>query len=212
MYFNRKLNNCIYQQYKHFPSKELKNLVICVSGVGVTKEFTAIISDVLPDLELIGKSQCFPLYIYEEKKTGNYSLFDANSEDQFVKRERITDFILDRAIKQYGKTVSKEDIFYYVYGFLHIKDYREAFASDLKKMLPRLPLVEAVKDFWKFSKAGRKLAELHINYESVPTYKGVKVKGLESRFYKVEKMRFPKKGQKDAIIFNSKITISGIPD
>ena len=45
------------------------------------------------------------------------------------------------------KSVSKEDIFYYVYGFLHSPEYRETFANDLKKMLPRLPLVEDVKDF-----------------------------------------------------------------
>jgi predicted helicase len=78
-------------------------------------------------------------------------------------------------------------------------------------MLPRLPLVEDVRDFWKFSKAGRALAELHINYESVPPYKGVKVTGAESKFYTVEKMRFPKKDQKDTIYYNSKITIENIP-
>jgi len=78
-------------------------------------------------------------------------------------------------------------------------------------MLPRLPLVEDVKDFWKFSKAGRALAVLHINYETVPPFKGVKVKGADSEFYTVEKMRFPKKDQKDTIIYNSKITIENIP-
>jgi predicted helicase len=85
------------------------------------------------------------------------------------------------------------------------------FANDLKKMLPRLPLVEDVKDFWSFSKAGRQLSELHLNYETVPTYKGVKVIGEESNFFKVEKMRFPKKDQKETIHYNSSITISNIP-
>jgi predicted helicase len=85
------------------------------------------------------------------------------------------------------------------------------FANDLKKMLPRIPLVEEPRDFWKFSKAGRELAELHINYESVPAYEGVKVKGAESEFYKVEKMRFPRKDQNDTILYNSKITIENIP-
>jgi predicted helicase len=78
-------------------------------------------------------------------------------------------------------------------------------------MLPRLPLVEDVKDFWTFSKAGRKLADLHINYENVPALKGVKVTGVNSGFYTVEKMRFPKKDQNDTIIYNSKIVISEIP-
>ncbi len=78
-------------------------------------------------------------------------------------------------------------------------------------MLPRLPLVEDVRDFWVFSKAGRKLADLHINYETVPAYEGVMVSGADSGFYTVEKMRFPKKDQKDTIHYNSKITVSNIP-
>jgi predicted helicase len=78
-------------------------------------------------------------------------------------------------------------------------------------MLPRLPLVEEPRDFWKFSKAGRELAELHINYENVPPYEGVSVSGVERGNFKVEKMRFPKKDQKDTIFYNENITITGIP-
>jgi predicted helicase len=107
--------------------------------------------------------------------------------------------------------VTKEDIFYYIYGVLHSSDYRETFTSDLKKVLPRLPMFDDVKEFWAFSKAGRKLAELHLNYESVQHYNGVEVIGNDSGFYAVEKMRFPKKDQKDTIIYNSQITITNIP-
>lgn len=83
-------------------------------------------------------------------------------------------------------------------------------------MLPRLPLVEDVKDFWAFSKAGRKLADLHINYETVPPYEGARVikssdDSRSSDDYQVTKMRFPSKNQKDTIIYNSKITIENIP-
>jgi predicted helicase len=138
-------------------------------------------------------------------------MFDEPGDSEFIRRDGVSDFILERAVAIYGKTVSKEDVFYYVYGFLHNPGYKELFASDLKKMLPRLPLVEDVKDFWKFSKGGRALAELHINYETVPPYEGVKVSGVDSNFYKVEKIRFPKKDQKDTIIYNSKITIANIP-
>lgn len=115
--------------------------------------------------------------------------------------------------------MSKEDIFYYVYGVLHSPDYRNTFENDLKKMLPRLPLVEDVRDFWKFSKAGRKLADLHLNYEEVPPYEGVEVSGaseeafqLNPDLYKVQKMRFPKRDQKDKIIYNSKIELNNIPE
>jgi len=211
MYFNKGWNNMQYQIPKLFPTTTIKNLVVCVSGTGVTKDFSTIITNTLPDLELIGKSQCFPLYYYEKKQKSSPTLFDTACENEFVRRDGISDFIFDRAKKQYGKNVGKEDIFYYVYGILHSLDYRTAFANDLKKMLPRIPLVEDVRDFWKFSKAGRQLAELHINYESVPPYPEVQVASAESDFFRVEKMRFPKKDQKDTIIYNSKIIVSNIP-
>ena len=211
LYFSRILNERVYQTPKLFPNPSLKNLVICVSGVGVTKEFSTIITDTLPDLELIGKSQCFPLYYYEEQDKQSPTLWDAAGQSDYIRRDGVSDFILERAKKMYGKNVSKEDIFYYVYGILHSPEYRTTFSNDLKKTMPRIPLVEDVKDFWKFSKTGRQLAELHINYESVPPYEGVKVSGDDGKFYKVEKMRFPAKGEKHSINLNSKITVTNIP-
>ncbi|HEY9123455.1 MAG TPA: type ISP restriction/modification enzyme, partial [Bacteroidales bacterium] len=173
--------------------------------------------NVIPDLQLQANGQCFPLYYYEENNATQKSLFDSDdastgpASNKYVRRDAISDFILERAKQQYGKSVTKEDIFYYVYGFLHSKEYRETFANDLKKMLPRLPLVENVKDFWAFSKAGRQLAELHLNYESITPYPDVTVIGDDGQTYTVEKMRFPKKDQKDTIIYNSHITVSNIP-
>ena len=195
-----------------FPTPAHENLVICVSGVGVTKDFSTIITDTLPDLELIGKSQCFPLYYYEERPKASPTLFDqADDTGEHVRRDGVSDFILDRARKMYGPRVAKEDIFYYVYGLLHSPDYRTAFAADLKKMLPRIPLVDESRDFWKFSQIGRQLAELHINYEQVPPHPDVKVTGNDSGHYRVDKMRFPAKDRKDTIIYNSHIRIENIP-
>lgn len=212
LYFAQELNDMTYQIPKLFPNSSIENMVICVSGLGGSKENTTLISSFIPDLNCLDSgTQCFPLYYYEERDKQSKTLFDNDEDSEFIRRDGVSDFILERAKKQYGKNVGKEDIFYYVYGFLHSPEYRETFASDLKKMLPRLPLGEDVKDFWAFSKAGRKLAELHINYENVPAYKGVKVTGANSGFYTVEKMRFPKKDQKDTIIYNSKIVISEIP-
>jgi predicted helicase len=192
MYFNKGWNNMQYQIPKLFPNPALGNLVICVSGVGVDKDFSCMISNIIPDLELVGKSQCFPLYYYEDSAAPK-ELFDAadSTSGKYIRRDGVSDFILERVQKQYGISagatsgLTKEDIFYYVYGFLHSKEYRETFANDLKKMLPRLPLVDNVKDFWTFSKAGRKLANLHLNYEaetagyrtqSTPLYTGFAVK------------------------------------
>jgi predicted helicase len=210
-YFADDLNQERYQLPKIFPSTEVENRVISITGLGVNKDFCTIITDKIPDLQLLANGQVFPLFYYEERQKSSPTLFDESTENEFIRRDGVSDFILERAHKMYGKNVSKEDIFYYVYGFLHSPEYRQRFANDLKKMLPRLPLVEDVRDFWSFSKAGRKLADLHINYETVPAYEGVVVTGAESGFYTVEKMRFPKKDQKDTIIYNSRITISNIP-
>jgi predicted helicase/SOS-response transcriptional repressor LexA len=193
-----------------FPKENVKNIVLTISMEG-RKDFSILLSDGIVDLHFNGDTQAFPLYYYEENNATQKGLFDADNEQQHIRRDAISDFILERAKKQYGKNVTKEDIFFYIYGFLHSKEYRETFANDLKKMLPRLPLVEDVRGFWAFSKAGRKLAELHLNYETVPPYPEIKVTGDDSGFYTVEKMRFPKKGQTDTIIYNSRITISNIP-
>jgi predicted helicase len=196
---------------KLFPTKASKNLIISITGIGGSKEFSPLMTDLIPNLHLVENGQYFPLYYYEENNATQRGLFDTDENQKYVRRDAISDFILERAKQQYGKSVTKEDIFYYVYGFLHSKEYRETFANDLKKMLPRLPLVETVKDFWAFSKAGRQLAELHLNYETVAPSPDVTVTGDDGKGYSVEKMRFPKKDQKDTIHYNGKITISNIP-
>lgn len=198
-----------------FPDNKNDNLIICITGVGASKPFSALISNSISGLDYIEKNQIFPLYYYEEQDQteGMDNLFGGGKK-KLVRRDGISDFIFNQAKSRYGSSVTKEDIFYYVYGFLHLPSYREAFANDLKKMLPKLPLVDESKDFWKISKTGRQLAELHLNYEEVPPLASVKVEGRESRFFKVDKLRFAKEGKnvdKSIIYYNSKITISNIP-
>ncbi len=226
-YYNRKLNEVVGTIPKIFPDGNFENLIICLSGVGVTKDFSTLITNIIPDLEIVGKSQCFPLYYYEENTSKQKVMFDEDNKNDYIRRDAISDFILERAKKIYGKNVTKEDLFYYVYGFLHCKEYREMFTNDLKKMLPRLPLVDIPNDFWAFSKAGRKLAELHLNYETIAPSTEVIVlfhplnitqalkqhsqSEIEYLNYRVDKMRFPKKDQKETIIYNNQITIENIP-
>lgn len=212
----------IGQLKKLFPTSEHENLLICVSGIGVTKDFSCIITNLLPDLELIGKSQCFPLYWYEEEQ----ETFESGGMDNmfgncYIRHDGVTDWILSSARKQYGDDVTKEDVFYYVYGLLHSPEYRTTFANDLKKSLPRLPLVKSADDFWTFSRAGREFAALHLNYETIEPYRGCTVtdgayanRG-DAVNYRVEKMRFGKIDSKTAdksiIHYNDGITISDVP-
>ena len=223
VYFNRELNNCVYQLPQLFPNDNRSNLIICVPGLGSTKCYSSIISKYIVDLGINSACQCFPLYWYEENKVQQLSLFDANGNDgKYIRHDGITDWILKEAQKRYHtKSITKEMIFYYVYGILHSEDYRTRFAADLKKSLPRIPLVDDVNVFMDFYKAGKKLAELHLNYETIPPYPGVKVDGDrpltgtddDYEYYKVvDKMRFRSKQDKSTILYNGHIMVSDIPD
>ena len=241
IYFDKTVLNDVGPIFNMFPTPSHKNLVICVKGIG-DKDFSCLISNCIPDLQVLFNGQCFPLYWYEEAKNtfnkgGMDDLFaSANDEPQYIQRDGITDWILQEVRNRYGrsKEITKEHIFYYVYGLLHSLQYRERFAADLKKSLPRIPIVEKLEDFLSFYKAGKKLADLHLNYETVPAYEDVHVvmEGKEEEefrgnlaadykpiyhiktdfdYYAVDKMKFPKKGQKDTIIYNQNIRIENIP-
>ena len=215
LYLSRNMNNCVYQIPQLFPSTSHENFVICVESPGGKKDFSAFITKNIPDLHILETSQCFPLFYYRQKeKMQQASLLDER-DDQYVREDGITTWILKniRARFQNARTITKEEIFYYVYGILHSQDYRTKFADDLKKSLPRIPIVDDVETFMDFAIAGRKLAELHLNYESVPAYPSVVVnRSLEKPNYRVEKMRFADKTTKDCIIYNSNIRIENIPD
>lgn len=224
LYYHRDLIERVYQIPKLFPTPNHRNLVICISGIGSSKDFSTIITDCIPDIQLQFNGQCFPLYWYDDSTADIADLFSApqSEMDRYVRRDGVTDWILSTARKQYGSRVTKEDIFYYVYGILHAPDYRTTFAADLKKSLPRLPLVESPDDFWAFSRAGRSLAELHLGYEHVEPYAGCRIllapltnRGDEISYLIDDKMRFGKLDSKTAdkriIHYNAGITIENIP-
>jgi predicted helicase len=127
--------------------------------------------------------------------------------DEYERRDGVTDFILNQARLIYGDSVTKEDIFYYVYGFLHLPAYRETFAADLKKSLPRIFLVNEPRKFWQLSKAGRQLAEIHLNYEKQPPADVEVVITAEN--YRVDKLKLSP--DKKTLIYNADITIKNIP-
>lgn len=227
LYFSQDFNEAYGKNINLFPYPSVNNKVICVSGIG-GNDIAVQITNEITDFAFVktgnGGTQCFPLYWYEENNAKITDLFyQENSEmtNKYIRKDGISDWILNIIHKQYGYKVTKEDIFYYVYGLLHSSEYRTIFATDLKKSLPRLPLVEKVDDFWGFSKAGHELANLHLNYETVEPYRKCQViyapltnKG-ESINYHVEKMRFgkidSKTVDKSIIYYNNAITIEDIP-
>jgi predicted helicase len=196
---------------KYDPKPHQQKAIDDVHRYFQTQDRGKLMADTLPDYNsLDAGTQCFPLYWYEKKEHAQGSLFE-NAEDAYIRHDAVSDFILEQAQSRYGHRVEKEDFFYYVYGILHSPEYRKTFVNDLKKMLPRLPLVEKTADFWSFSKVGRELAGLHLNYEEQKPPKEVKVTGTDKGDFTVNKMNFPSKGQKDTIIYNTHITISNIP-
>jgi len=223
LYFNKHFNNCVYQMPLIFPTKNAENLIISVTGRGATKEFSVLISDKIMDLECISKGQCFPLYVYGNVEGYNEGdLFDQADnytvDGDYTRKDAISDAGLKHFQLSYKtEKINKEDIFYYLYGLLHSKEYRIRYADNLSKELPRIPCVKKTEDFWAISKAGRDLADLHLNYETVEPYKAkidtgsLNYSQLGTEDFYVEKMKFAKKGEKGTVIYNKKICIKNIP-
>lgn len=131
---------------------------------------------------------------------------------QMTRTSGITDWIHERTCGQYGRDdISKEDIFYYVYGILHYPKYREKYQNDLKKALPRIPFVERYDDFIAFMKAGRELGDLHCEYESCPMNETAKIIDDGSDDYIIDKLRPVGKGKYTELKYNDHITITNIP-
>lgn len=218
LYFNKNFNEAIGQNPKFFPHQSVKNKVISVSGIGA-RNFTAFMMDSVPCLDAIEKGQCFPLKIYEKDDDMDEGLFAGQaSENGYRVKDGITDQGLAHFKAAYpGEHISKKDLFYYIYGLLHSEDYRNKYADNLSKQLPRIPCVKTATDFWTFSKAGRDLADLHVNYETVKPYDvdldtgDKKLTDLGEKEYRVTKMKFAKKDDKSKVIYNNYITIKDIP-
>ena len=213
LYFDKMWNDMVYQIPRLFPTPQSKNLVICVSGANIRRPFSCLITDAIPDLHIFDEgTQCFPLYWYEKNECDQLSLFD-NGKNEYKRHSGLSDFIVQRTREEYGPKVTAEDVFYYVYGFLHSQEYRQRFANNLKKGLARIHLVATTQDFKTFVKAGRKLAALHLNYESIEPHPSVIIEN-DSDAPKVQQMRFGKSnGEEDKSIihFNDAIRIINIP-
>ncbi|ATV21208.1 DEAD/DEAH box helicase [Pseudomonas syringae] len=217
LYFNRQLNEYVFQLPRIFPDAVAENLVIIMTAKGA-KAFSCVITNVIPDLNSMeAGAQCFPLYLYDEpREVQQDCLFDVSSSPKRNRRDAITNEGLAHFQSSYpGENISKEDVFYYVYGLLHSTEYRDKYADNLIKELSRIPCVKTAAGFWAFSKAGRDLTKLHIHYETVEPYP-VKIEGSlgKPEDYRVEKMKYGKNGKnKDltTLHYNAKITVTGLP-
>ncbi|WP_273721965.1 type ISP restriction/modification enzyme, partial [Bartonella sp. ML71XJBT] len=236
LYYNRTFNESVYQMPHIFPmGKIIENRVIKIAAVGARGGFSILMTKNVPDVGVIDNSQCFPRYIYEDtlvsknKSEKQSHLFTNSTEKNTTSGLQRRDAITDEGLAYFkmaypNETITKDDLFYYVYGLLHSEDYRSRYADNLCKELPRIPCVKSADDFWKFVTAGRELGHLHVNYEDVEPYPVTFKKGNPKqtdisnpeKFYYVTEMKFAKikdskKKDKTTVIYNNNITITDIP-
>jgi predicted helicase len=218
-YRDKRLNWSFHLMDKIFPDTSINNFAIIVSGVGGRGVFSAFMVNRISEKQIIDNGQCLPLKVFQQE--GKDSLFyDPNIGSGVSVQDGITDQGYNYFLEKYsGKHFTKEDLFYYVYGILHSPDYRQRFKNNLSIELPRIPLVKRFEEFNSFSKAGRKLGDLHVNYESVEPYSVVIKEGDlrlaqipdPKEYYRVEKMKFPNKKDKKTVFYNKNITMQNIP-
>lgn len=194
-----------------FPNKSAseENRIIIVTDLAYrSPQINVLATDKVADLHLcasVDGHEVFPYFVYES--------------DGKTRHDNITDWALEHFRKHYAdKKISKWDIFHYVYGLLHHPEYRAKYAENLKRELPRIPLSPsglegraAAETFWGFAKAGRELARLHVEYESLKPYKlkFIETPGLPLSYRVDSKMRLAK--DKTSLKVNDSLTLSGIP-
>jgi predicted helicase len=225
--FSPDLNNARGQLPRIFPNAETENLAICIVGTGSDKSFSVLMVDRPPDVSMWGSSSStkFPRYLFDppgEQKTPDTTLFDPSDHpDAGGRTDNVTDEIVANFERKYDVNISKDDIFYFVYGVLHSPDFIERFRVDLRMLPPRIPQPDSAKSFWAFSNSGKVLSDLHVNYTTQDPWPDLQVHHKDrldndsDHEYRVEKLRYAKKGNetdRSAVIYNSDITITGIPD
>ena len=191
---------------------------IVVSGIGSESGLSCIMTAEVPNLDVVPKSQCYPEFWFDDSVLTGGMLDNLPNGAQ--RREGISRWAVEQFSDATGRAVDREGIFFYVYGVLHSEQFRETYEDNLVKERTRIPLPKDAVQFDAFSEAGRKLADLHLNYENAEPYPLDEVCArpdlIPHSLYRVEKMRFPKgQGVKDrptTIHYNDYITLTGIPD
>lgn len=177
------------------------NLVLVTTGRGVRNNFSTLVTNEIPCMDLLEKTQGFIRY---------------NNSDQGISLLIDNGNVSQQFADELG--LSLDDTFAYIYGLLNSKEYQEKYANDLKKDLARIPVV---KNKEQYVEIGKKLMDLHLNYEEVPVFDNVSIERKSNPSYEVKKMKFAKvrnsetgklENDRSTIIFNTDITIRDIPE
>ena len=194
LYFSDFWNEEQYKTRLIFPTDEAENYAICVVNEEQI-EFSAQASTKLMSLHFGGRqTKCFPYYAY-----------DMNGNNP---RENITNWALAEFRTNYADpNITKWDIFHATYAVLHHPEYRTRYAANLKRELPRIPFPP---DLHAFAAAGKRLMELHIDYEKQTPYPLEEIEDPKAEVtFRVERMKLSK--DKSTLRYNDFLTLRGIP-
>ncbi|ADG98197.1 type III restriction protein res subunit [Segniliparus rotundus DSM 44985] len=222
-YFDGFLNHERSQLPSMFPTSYHSNIGIVVMSPRPAADFGCLMTRYLPDVAYFTyTTQFFPRFTYEEVESdaGAFDLLVGDEglvEYGYRRVDNITDSIHKLYRASFGGDITKDDIFYFVYGLLHSPSYRAKYAADLKKTLPHIPTPGSRAEFDTYNSAGRRLADLHANYEDVDFYPlNVQLKEganpSDRETWRVQKMKWRSKTDHTEIIYNPKVTITGIPE
>ena len=205
------LFNCKHKLNNIFPSHDSNNRVICIPSIGSMAPFSAIMVETIPDYSFNSVCQCLPLYRYENMSKQK-KLYEDNNLQPI---NNITDFSVAKFQSHYkNNKITCEDIFYYTYGIFHSNHYKNKYANDLAKGLPRIPFA---LDFNDFVKEGKKLSDLHLNYDkNGSTYSDLILDSgdlFDEADYRLTKrgMRYENAETKDTLCINDSLKVRGIP-
>lgn len=241
VFYDKFWNHRVSQLPSMFPTPEHKNIGFYVVNPGSAKPFSALATDLIPDLAMYGSNagQFFPRFTWEKVEPEDGGLFGAVGVDKreeskygvigeeiagYVRVDNITEDIKKLYWDALGADIMGDDIFHFVYGKLHDPGYRETYAADLKKMLPHIQTPATREEFNKFVVAGERLMELHVGYENVepwPLTIDVSADADDRETWRVDKMKWKKRKDPETgksvddvttLIYNRNVVISDIPE
>ena len=238
LYLSQRLNERRSQMLKFFPHAEVENRLICVAGKGASDDFSCLMAKQIPDCGFISAGQCFPRYLYHKPASQKDGLFDgehdiacapeAVDEHGYVRESALSEEALHAFREQLGmgSELTADMLFHYIYGVLHVPSYREKYAANLRKELPRIPIPERPEDFRALAQAGEELGYLHVGYDEADPWPIDFENGgwtppphiSDLVWFRVGRaMRHPRQPNAKAkdrtrVVYNDHITVQGVPD
>ena len=221
LYFDKSLNEVQGQIQKLFPSPNSQNRLMLVTGIGASKSFSALMTNVTPNLHTLDSGQCFPRFWFQLADI-NDDLF--KSGDSVIRRDAVSSTVAIEITRLFSsiREITTDEVFNYCYGLFHHPSFLAKFGASLNKESPRISLPKTIELFDFIQECGRRLSDLHVEYESADPFRVdfpeqmtlIDASRNDASYYRVKQMKFAgTRGREDktTVIYNEHITIKNIP-